>query len=183
MQVCPGCGAGLNVAKLSCEYCGLDIPNEGGIQYGVFIKEFGSRLQQVKSNEIDSSEKNNTELTNTSTLINSLFIPPEKDSLIQLAAFLIGQMQASSREVTLMNVQQKGLISAAWIGKATEVHSKLILMASMDSQIKKTVDLLEKTIKESEEDLSKVRRNVWLFFLGIFGIAGAIYLTVYFLSK
>lgn len=158
MQVCPSCGAGLNTAKLNCEYCGADIPKEGGVQYGVFIKEFGIKLQQ-KMAEDQAEDGNITVYPATISLVNSLQIPAEKDSLVQLTSFLVGQMM-SYKNVGMDATRMKGLIGA-WVGKGYEVQHKFMLMGTMDTQAQNVVSLLQKTIQDTESNVHKSARNAW----------------------
>ena len=171
MSACPSCGAGLNTAKLNCEYCGADIPKEGGVQYGVFITEFGSRLQQKMA-------KDDAEYSATISLINTLLIPAEKDSLVQLTSFLVGQMM-SYKNVGMKGTGMKGLIGA-WVGKGYEVQHKFVLMGTMDAQAQNAVSILQKTCQDTESNVHKSIRNSWI-------TVGALYLGIpiiaYFLFK
>jgi hypothetical protein len=183
MKVCPNCGATLNTAKLSCESCGTDIPKEGGIEYGDFIRRFGATYRKVLADESKDHRENptnNDELMNSAAMIDSLFIPAEKDSLIQLTAFVAGQIKSAGNNINIYNISSKGVILSAWIGKANEIETKLTLMGALDSQLKKTLTTLESSIDFGEKKLKEVRRNSIIFVGGTFIALLVIYIFIYF---
>ena len=82
--------------------------------------------------------------------------------LIQLVAFLTGQLHSSSQSLTLINLKEKGIVVSSWIGKAYEVSAKLQLMSIEDTKLKAAVSLIDDHIKKAEMRLSITKRNEWL---------------------
>lgn len=174
MKVCYSCGATLNSAKLNCESCGVDIPKEGGIEYGEFINKFGISYRNTLATESKDHMSSVDGLRNSAAMIDSLFIPAEKDSLIQLASFVAGQIKSTGNDVGLLSIQAKGVILSAWIGKAHEIGNKLNLMGTLDSQLEKALNLLQSSIEFGEDRLKKAKKTVFLFYAGLFVALAAI---------
>ena len=182
MGVCSSCGAPLNPAMLNCEYCDTPISNGEGVPYSKFIKEFNQNLLQASSTELALSDLSK-EYSNTSSLIKSLYIPADSSDLTELAAFVIGQMQSSCSDVNLLNVQQKGVVSAAWIGKSKEVFTKISLMGGGDIKTQKIVSTLEQAIIKAEKQLANARKHLWYFYAGFLLLAGVVFLAFAFGPK
>jgi hypothetical protein len=178
MAGCKNCGALLDGAAVNCFYCGSDISREGVVEYHIFISDFSQRLQRAVQRDKGEGDLDNSAAI---SLINTIAVPASKDSLIQLAALMAGQI-AAFKNISMMDVFEQQKLVGAWLGKAREVEVKIKLMASADKQTSVALDILEKAIEDTEKGLSKAQRNVWVFF-GIFlSILASIFLVVYFLS-
>jgi len=160
------CGAPIDLTKLSCDFCGADSKENAGESYEIFINRFTEKLQFVTTDEAKelalSSAIGKTkleELSRTSAFINTLYIPENRNQLIQLVAFLTGQLHSSSQSLTLINLKEKGIVVSSWIGKAYEVSAKLQLMSIEDTKLKAAVSLIDDHIKKAEMRLSITKRN------------------------
>jgi hypothetical protein len=180
MKVCLGCGAPQNLSKLNCEFCGESTQGNAGETYEEFINKFSKNFQALisdESHEISKSQslrnfdgETKSDLIRTAAFINSLYIPADKNQLIQLAAFVMGQLNSSSAALTLWNVDERGGMVAAWIGKSSEVCAKLQLMGWEDAQLGSAGKLLEKCIQDASDRLARARKTVWFLLAGIVGL-------------
>lgn len=178
---CPRCGAPLNSAKIHCEYCQAEIQKDGGISYGAFITQFGKKMQEAA--QVDSTRdaelmsNQDDKSANQRALIDTLHIPAEKDSLVQLTAFVVGQLNSCRTNLSFTNVDRMRPVTTAWVGKANEIKSKLTLMAVMDSQASSAVAMLQTAAEGAEQAATAAGRNGWYLVLAMLGVfaVGAVF--------
>ena len=84
-------------------------------------------MLSFESEEIESIFKSSSkgELTVTAALIDSIYVPAEKNHLVQLVAFLVGQLNSGSHNLDIFNLEKSKSLISAWIGKSQEISTKI----------------------------------------------------------
>lgn len=173
MGLCVNCGAPQNVSKLQCDFCGTGTIGNTVESYEFFITSFTKKMQIVLSSESEEIESifkssSKSELTVTAALIDSIYVPAEKNHLVQLVAFLVGQLNSSSHNLDIFNLERRKSLISAWIGKSQEVSTKIELMALNDSQLRAAQDLMEKSLEGAKKKLLKAKKSLTLFYSVLF---------------
>jgi hypothetical protein len=179
MSVCSQCGAPAESLSLTCDFCGFTFKKSKPVEYSIFIKRFSEKIISLKG-KISNDDEYEKAVPKICALIDGLYVPNEKSSLIELATFVRGQ-SFSTRE-TISYIDSKSVpILGAWIGKANEIMSRIELVGGDDAQLRRAVNMLNE-VENLRSVTEKYRHATIKFLLAAWAIIGMVYMTVYILS-
>lgn len=180
MSVCSQCGAPAESLALTCNFCGFTFKKNKPVEYSIFVKQFSKKIIDLKS-RISGDEEFEEAVPKICALIDGLFVPNEKESLLELSTFVRGQ-SFSTRE-TISYIDSKSVpILGAWIGKANEITSRIELIGGNDVQLRRAAKMLDE-VENLRSVTEKYRHASIKFLLAAWAIIGMVYLTVYILSE
>ena len=173
---CKACGAVSSPGMLQCEYCDAPMEN-GGVSYDVFLASFSKRFQEVAISK-GRRERDTEILRKQSALVSSLTVPSDRYALINLTAYVVGQVESIGENYSSSNREMAAILLPSWLSKAKEISVRLKLTASNDDQVVQALHELDRVASYKSAStrvshanfLSKLRW--WLFFP--FAIIGSI---------
>ncbi len=163
---CKTCGAAAADGMVQCQYCNATL-EDGARTYDQFLHSFSARYQELA---FAKDKKTNTtrRLENLAALVSSINVPSDRGALIQLTAYVSGQVRSIGDNYAASNRELAAIVLPSWLAKAREISLKLRLTTVNDDQVVLAVEELDKlaTYKSASTQvshanfLSKVR---WRF--------------------
>jgi hypothetical protein len=139
---CKTCGAAASEGMVQCLYCNASI-EEGARTYDKFLQSFSARYQELAFSK-DKKVKASRRLENLAALVSSINVPSDRGALIQLTAYVSGQVRSIGDNYATTNKELAAIVLPSWLAKAREISLKLRLTTINDDQAVLAIEELDK---------------------------------------